>query len=156
MRPSGSRSPTAIGASSTPFGTILTWNHGAEILYGYRYRRLTCPGQGIPPLTRTTITGIVDPCDRNSLALAAPLGPNPIPIDVGALDGSVVRDTRDNPLNATRGSFIGLNLSYAPRVLGSDFDYLRELLQASVNLPVGQTMTWSQRVSIGTTVARRR
>ena len=123
--------------------------HPFEILYGYRYRRLTCPGQGLPPLTRTTIRGIVDPCDRSSLALAAPLGPAPIPIDVGALDGSLVRDTRDNPLNATRGSFVSLNLSYAPRVLGSDFDYVRELLQASFNLAVGQSMTWSQRASVG-------
>src|SRR5205823_205479 len=24
--------------------------HPFEILYGYRYRRLTCPGQGLPPL----------------------------------------------------------------------------------------------------------
>jgi outer membrane protein assembly factor BamA/autotransporter translocation and assembly factor TamB len=122
--------------------------HPFEILYGYRYRRLTCPGQGLPPVTHT-IRGIVDPCDRDSLQRAAPLGPAPIPIDVGALDTSVVRDTRDNPLNATRGSFISVNLSYAPRVLGSDFDYLRELVQASFNFPVGQTMTWSQRVSVG-------
>jgi outer membrane protein assembly factor BamA len=123
--------------------------HPFEILYGYRYRRLTCPGEGLPPVTHR-ILGIVDPCDRNSLQRAAPLGPNPISIDVGALDTSVVRDTRDNPLNATRGSFISLNLSYAPRVLGSDFDYLRELLQASFNVPVGAAMTWSQRFSIGT------
>ena len=99
-------------------------------------------------MTRT-IRGIVDPCDRNSLQRAAPLGPEPIPIDVGALDTSVVRDTRDNPLNPTRGAFISVNLSYAPRVLGSDFDYLRELVQASYNFPVGQAMTWSQRVSVG-------
>ncbi len=122
--------------------------HPFEVLYGYRYRRLTCPGQGVPPVTHT-IRGIVDPCDRDSLQRAAPLGPAPIPIDVGALDTSVVRDTRDNPLNATRGSFISLNLSYAPRVLGSDFDYLRELVQASFNVPVGQAVTWSQRVSVG-------
>jgi outer membrane protein assembly factor BamA/autotransporter translocation and assembly factor TamB len=122
--------------------------HPYEILYGYRYRRLTCPGQGLPPVTHT-IRGIVDPCDRDSLQRAAPLGPNPIPIDVGALDTSVVRDTRDNPLNATRGSFISLNLSYAPRVLGSDFDYLRELVQASFNFPLGKAMTWSQRLSVG-------
>jgi outer membrane protein assembly factor BamA len=122
--------------------------HPSEILYGYRYRRLTCPGQGLPPVTHT-IRGIVDPCDRDSLQRAAPLGPNPIPIDVGALDTSVVRDTRDNPLNPTRGSFISLNLSYASRVLGSDFDYLRELVQASFNFPVGRAMTWSQRLSVG-------
>jgi outer membrane protein assembly factor BamA len=123
--------------------------HPFEILYGYRYRRLTCPGQGLPPVTRT-IRGIVDPCDRTSLERAATLGPNPIPLDVGAVDSSIVRDTRDSPLNPTRGSFIGLNVSVAPRLLGSDFDYVRELLQASLNIPVGQTMTWSQRASIGT------
>jgi outer membrane protein assembly factor BamA/autotransporter translocation and assembly factor TamB len=120
-----------------------------EILYGYRYSRLTCPGEGLPAVTHT-IRGIVDPCDRSNLERAAPLGPNPISIDVGALDGSVVRDTRDNPLNATRGMFISLNLSVAPRVLGTDFNYVRELLQASYNHGLGPTMTWSQRISVGT------
>jgi outer membrane protein assembly factor BamA/autotransporter translocation and assembly factor TamB len=123
--------------------------HPYEILYGYRYRRLTCPGQGLPPVTHT-IRGIVDPCDRSSLERAAPLGDHPISIDVGALDASVVRDTRDNPLNPTRGSFVSVDLSFAPRVLGSDFDYLRELVQASYNLGLGPSMTWAQRVSVGT------
>jgi len=122
--------------------------HPFEILYGYRYRRLTCPGQGFPPVSHT-IRGIVDPCDRESLQRAAPLGPEPIPIDVGALDTSVVRDTRDNPLNATRGAFISVNLSYALPVLGADFNYLRELVQASYNFPIGRAMTWSQRYSFG-------
>jgi outer membrane protein insertion porin family len=123
--------------------------HPWEILYGYRYRRTSCPGEGLPPVTRT-IRGIVDPCDRNSLQRVAPLGPNPISVDVGALDTSLVRDTRDNPLNPTRGAFLSLNVEYAPRVLGSDFDYIRQLLQASYNMGVGRTMTWSQRYSIGT------
>ena len=122
--------------------------HPFEILYGYRYRRLTCPGQGFPPVSHT-IRGIVDPCDRESLQRAAPLGPEPIPIDVGALDTSVVRDTRDNPLNATRGAFISVNLSYAAPVLGADFNYVRELVQASYNFPIGRAMTWSQRYSFG-------
>jgi len=122
--------------------------HPFEFLYGYRYRRLTCPGQGFPPVTHT-IRGIVDPCDRESLQRAAPLGPEPIPLDVGALDTSVVRDTRDNPLNATRGAFISVNVSYAAQVLGADFNYLRELVQASYNFPIGRVMTWSQRYSFG-------
>src|SRR5207237_8874135 len=110
--------------------------------------QLPCPASGLPTLIHA-VRCRVDPCDRDSLQHAPPLGPSPIPTDVGALEASVVRDTRDNPLNATRGSFISLNLSYAPRVLGSDFDYLRELVQASFNVPVGQAMTWSQRVSVG-------
>jgi outer membrane protein assembly factor BamA len=123
--------------------------HPFELLYGYRYRRLICPGEGLPQVTRT-IRGIVDPCDRSSLEREATLGPNPIPLDVGSIDTSVVYDTRENPLNATRGAFVTLNTSLAPRALGSDFDYLRQLLQASYNFPVGQAMTWSQRVTIGT------
>ena len=123
--------------------------HPWEILYGYRYRRTTCPGEGLPPVTHT-IRGIVDPCDRTSLQRASPLGPRPISLDVGALDASLVRDTRDNPLNPARGVFWSLNVEAAPRVLGSDFDYLRELLQVSFNTPIGQTLTWSQRYSVGT------
>jgi outer membrane protein assembly factor BamA len=123
--------------------------HPYEILYGYRYRRIVCPGEGFPQVTRT-IRGIVDPCDPDQLARTAPLGPEPISSDTGALDTSIVRDTRDNPLNPTRGSFMSLNVSVAPRLLGSDFDYVRELLQASFNMGIGRTMTWSQRYSIGT------
>jgi len=69
---------------------------------------------------------------------------------VGALETSVLRDTRDNPLNPTRGSFISVDVSFAPRVLGTDFDYLRDLVQGSYNLGLGPTLTWSQRVSVGT------
>ena len=55
-------------------------------------------------------------------------------MDTGAIDTSVVYDTRDNPLNPTRGAFISLNLSVAPKILGSDFDYVRQLLQVSFNV----------------------
>ncbi|HUG55033.1 MAG TPA: translocation/assembly module TamB domain-containing protein [Vicinamibacteria bacterium] len=121
-----------------------------DILYGYRYRRTTCPGEGLPPVS-TRIRGIVDPCDRNSLQRAAPLRPDaPISVDVGAIDTSVVRDTRDNPINPTRGAFLSANVEYAPRLLGSDFDYVRQIIQGSFNVAVGRALTWSQRYSIGT------
>ncbi len=122
--------------------------HPYDILYGYRFRRLTCPGEGLPPVSHT-IRGIADPCDPSSLERAATLGPEPISLDVGAIDTSVVRDTRDSVLNATRGSFLSLNLSVAPRALGSDFDYVRELLQGALHIGIGRTMTWSQRVMVG-------
>ena len=108
--------------------------HPFEILYGYRYRRLTCPGQGFPPVT-STIRGIVDPCDRESLQRAAPLGPEPIPIDVGALDTSLVRDTRDSPSNPTRGSFISLNLSVRDADAGLRFRLPARARAGLVQLP---------------------
>jgi outer membrane protein assembly factor BamA len=123
--------------------------HPFEILYGYRYRRLTCPGQGFPPVT-STIRGIVDPCDRESLQRAAPLGPEPIPLDVGALDTSIVRDTRDSPLNPTRGSFISVNLSYAVDVPRLRLRLHPPALAGLVQLPDRTHDDVVQRYSVGT------
>jgi outer membrane protein assembly complex protein YaeT len=54
-----------------------------------------------------------------------PLLPFDISIPIASLTGSLSRDTRDNILDATRGSFLSHALEYAPKALGSDVRFVR-------------------------------
>ena len=90
-------SPGAVGMPNertTERGFLIQQarhRHPYDFLYGYRLKRVT--------ETFDLLTG----APRQS--------------DIGALDGSLVRDTRENPLNAHRGTFLSLNLVYGPEAL---------------------------------------
>jgi translocation and assembly module TamA len=68
---------------------------------------------------------------------------------VAGLDFTVVQERRDDPLNATRGAFLSVNLKVAPQFLGSDFDFLRELVQGVLLFDVGREMVWAQGYRVG-------
>jgi outer membrane protein assembly factor BamA/autotransporter translocation and assembly factor TamB len=68
---------------------------------------------------------------------------------VAGLDVSLLRDTRDDPLDARRGRFLSLSLEAAPRALGSDFDFVKGLAQFFVSKPFGETWTWAQGYRLG-------
>jgi outer membrane protein insertion porin family len=91
-----------------------------DVLWGYRFKRTT----------------IVSPFATISLKVAA-------------LDVSLVRDTRDNPIDARRGRFWSLSLELAPKKLGSDFDFVKGYAQAFVSRPLGPTFTWAQGLRLG-------
>src|SRR5687767_623283 len=97
--------------------------HPWDLLYGYRRKRVT--------ETFDLLTG------------------GPRTIEIGALDASVVRDTRENPLNAHRGAFWSLNLSYGPEALGSEVSFSKAYAQAFLTRPVGASLTWAQGYRIG-------
>jgi outer membrane protein assembly factor BamA len=94
-----------------------------DLLYGYRRRRVT--------ETFDLLTG------------------GPRSIEIGALDVSLVRDTRENPLNARRGDFLSLNLSYGPEALGSDVTFSKAFAQALLTRPIGTSLTWAQGYRFG-------
>jgi translocation and assembly module TamA len=73
----------------------------------------------------------------------------PEPLTVAGLDTSLVQDTRDNPLDAKRGHFLGLNVSYSPKSLGSDFTFVKGFVQVAVNRTVGGAWTWAQGYRLG-------
>jgi outer membrane translocation and assembly module TamA len=52
-------------------------------------------------------------------------------------------------LNAKRGRFLSLNVTYAPESLASDFTYLKGYLQAFISRPLGSSWTWAQGWSLG-------
>jgi outer membrane protein insertion porin family len=73
----------------------------------------------------------------------------PEPIKVSAFDLSLVRDSRDNALDARRGRFWSVSLEYAPRPLGSDLTFVKGFGQAFVMRPIGPSFTWAQGARLG-------
>jgi outer membrane protein insertion porin family len=73
----------------------------------------------------------------------------PDPIDIGGLDASLVRDTRDNPLDARRGRFVSFNLEYNPKALGSDLTFVKGFAQTFLTRPFGASWSWAQGLSLG-------
>lgn len=69
--------------------------------------------------------------------------------DVGAIDASVLRDTRDDPLNARRGRFLSFSLEAGTPLLGSDFGYFKAFGQAFFARPIGEKWTWAQGYRLG-------
>jgi outer membrane protein assembly factor BamA/autotransporter translocation and assembly factor TamB len=122
--------------------------HPWDLLYGYRFKRTTCPTQGLPPRTRNR-RRLFDPCELPPSALrlsAPPIFPR---LNQGAVDASVVRDTRDSPLNPTRGSFMSLNVQGSPKMVGSDFDFVKEFVQLSFVHDFRRRVTFAHGYRVG-------
>jgi outer membrane translocation and assembly module TamA len=73
----------------------------------------------------------------------------PDPLTVAGLDVSLVRDTRDNPLDARRGRFLSVSVTYSPNALASDFTFAKGLAQAFVSRAFGPSWTWAQGYRLG-------
>lgn len=73
----------------------------------------------------------------------------PLPIDVAGLDVSLVRDTRDNVIDAHRGRFLSLSVELAPSRLGSDFTFLKSYAQVFASRPLSPSLTWAQGYRVG-------
>jgi outer membrane protein assembly factor BamA len=96
--------------------------HRSRLLLGYRFRRNTVLAPDFPAE----------------------------PIDVGGADLSVVQDTLDNHLDASRGRFLSLNLEVAPAALGSDAPFVKGFAQALLAHPVaGPSLTWAHSYRVG-------
>jgi translocation and assembly module TamA len=65
------------------------------------------------------------------------------------MDVSAVMDTRDSPINPTRGMFLSVNVVLAPKFLRSDFDYVREFVQSAFLMDFTDTITWAHGYSFG-------
>jgi len=68
---------------------------------------------------------------------------------IASLDVSLLRDTRDNPLDARRGRFWSLNLEIAPRLLASDLDFMKGMAQLFASRSFGPSLTWAQGYRLG-------
>ena len=121
------------------------------MLYGYRFKRTTCPAQGLPPISRNRRRRVLfDPCETPQFQVGAPPPAGTRSVDVAGIDLSALRDTRDNPLNPEHGSFLSLNVLVAPQVLGSDFDFTKEFAQLSLTKALGRSpMTWAHGYRFG-------
>jgi outer membrane translocation and assembly module TamA len=69
--------------------------------------------------------------------------------DLSGLQASLLRETRDNPLDAHRGAFLSLALEGGGGWTGSDFDYFRVFVQGFGARALGRDLTWAQGVRLG-------
>ena len=95
-----------------------------QLLYGYRRKRVT---------------------ESFDLLTAGPRT-----ADLGALDLSVIRDTRESLLNPRRGDFASANVSWGPEAISEDGgNFGKVFLQAFLTRPLGGSFTWAQGYRVG-------
>jgi outer membrane protein insertion porin family len=104
----------------------LNKNKTRRIQLRYRFRRTV--------LSNLLIPGLVLPQDQR-LRLSTP-------------SATWIRDTRDKPLDASRGFYQTLDLGITPKALGSNADFARFLGQSSYYKPFGKTI-WANRITLG-------
>jgi outer membrane protein insertion porin family len=69
--------------------------------------------------------------------------------DVSSLGFALLRETRDNPLDARRGRFWSLSFDLAPKQLGSDLVFFRAYGQGFFIRSLGPSWTWGQGYRLG-------
>jgi outer membrane protein assembly factor BamA/autotransporter translocation and assembly factor TamB len=72
----------------------------------------------------------------------------PDPIDVAALSLALLRDTRDNPLDARSGRFYGVDVELSPGWLAADLRFVKGFAQAFFTRSRGP-FTWAQGYRLG-------
>jgi outer membrane protein insertion porin family len=92
----------------------------------YRFRRTI--------LSNLLIPGLVLPQDQR--------------LRLSTLSATWIRDTRDRPLDASRGFYQTLDLGITPKALGSNANFARFLGQSSYYKPFGKTV-WANRITLG-------
>lgn len=85
-------------------------------------------------LSNLVIPDLVLPQDRN--------------LRLSTLSGTWIRDTRDKPLDASRGFYQTLDLGLTPRAFGSNTNFIRFLGQNSYYKPLGP-LVWANRIEWG-------
>jgi outer membrane protein insertion porin family len=92
----------------------------------YRFRRTI--------LSELLIPGLVPPQDQH--------------LRLSTLSATWIRDTRDKPLDASRGFYQTVDLGITPKALGSSADFVRFLGQSSYYRQFGATV-WANRTTLG-------
>jgi outer membrane protein insertion porin family len=92
----------------------------------YRFRRTI--------LSNLLIPGLVLPEDQR--------------LRLSTLSATWIRDTRDKPLDASRGFYQTLDLGITPKALGSNANFVRLLGQSSYYKRFGPTV-WANRITLG-------
>jgi outer membrane protein assembly complex protein YaeT len=80
-----------------------------------------------------------------------PMGPFPfdISLHLSEISAFLVRDKRDHKLDAGKGSFFSLSLTYSPRFLGSDLTYVSFFGQYSLFQTLHPGWVWASNYRIG-------
>jgi outer membrane protein assembly factor BamA/autotransporter translocation and assembly factor TamB len=71
-------------------------------------------------------------------------------IPIARFNGTVSRDTRDDILNATRGSFLSNSFEIAPPGVGSSIQFIKNYAQFFRFQPIRERLVWATAVRVGT------
>jgi outer membrane protein insertion porin family len=115
-----------LGEGSWQLEKPLNKDKTRRIQLRYRFRRTI--------LSDLLIPGLVLPEDQR--------------LHLSTLSATWIRDTRDKPLDASRGFYQTLDLGITPKVLGSNANFARFLGQSSYYKPFGPTV-WANRITLG-------
>jgi len=100
----------------------------SSLLVRYAFRKVTLSNLNIPPQE-------------------VPLWNQPT--RVSEFSGTWFRDTRDNPADATKGSFNTADISIAGTALGSSASFVRVFLQNSTYRPITRNISFARSIRIG-------
>jgi len=85
----------------------------------------------------------------SSLLILNFVPPDDLSVRDSTVSGEFIRDTRDNPMNATRGVFETVDLSLTPKLIGSSDNFVRLFGQAAVYRKVKPWLVWANRIELG-------
>ena len=71
------------------------------------------------------------------------------PVLVGRFNLSVIRDTRDNPVESHKGMFTSADFGIAAKQLGSQTGFVKLLLQNSTYYPIGKKLIFARSTQFG-------
>jgi outer membrane protein insertion porin family len=103
-----------LGDASLQFQRYLDGKHTIQLQLRYDFNRTK--------LTKILVPQLVLPSDRN--------------VDLSYVSGTIIRDTRDKPLDAHQGSFQTIDLRIVPSAFGSSTNFTRLLEQVAYYKPV--------------------
>jgi outer membrane protein assembly factor BamA len=115
-----------LGEGAWQFEKPLNKDKTRRIQLRYRFRRTV--------LSDLLIPGLVPPQDQR--------------LRLSTLSATWIRDTRDKPLDASRGFYETLDFGITPKALGSNTNFVRFLGQSSYYKPFGETV-WANRITLG-------
>lgn len=78
-----------------------------------------------------------------------PFFPDPLITELASLDAGVFRDSRDNPLDPTRGRFYAVDLRLAQGFLGSDTHFVKGFAQAFFHRELSDSLLWAHGYRLG-------
>jgi len=103
-----------LGDASLQFQRYIDGKNTTQLQLRYDFNRTK--------LTKILVPQLVLPSDRN--------------VDLSYVSGTIIRDTRDKPLDAHRGSFQTIDLRIVPSAFGSSTNFTRLLEQVAYYKPV--------------------
>jgi outer membrane protein insertion porin family len=75
--------------------------------------------------------------------------PSNLHVRLSTLSASYIRDTRNNPTDASKGIYESLELDFNPRSLGSNFGFARLLAQTAYYKKIPAQIVWANSIRVG-------